>query len=765
MIKSSVRFGILATVMATMLVGTVGCKREAGKEIEKQAQQAAGETSTATGAVALTPLASNRSVAMQRGGKAASGIINCPSLGGDQAPLLAVTFIDYSSPLAGKAALAAHSLAKAYGDQVKIHFCLVPMPGRAQADKAAAGALAAFLQGKFFEFDDALRGSGKLDDAGLEQAATKAGLDLEKWKTDATSDMVKSMLESQTKLAMALGVTYTPGIMLSGEGLSVAVTPEQLWDVVEKHLWGLAAEKMLEQKPERQRNFLAARFGGKQAEAFKQFVLERNPPRTLPVKAVDRTKVAPRDRDRANKALERKREARGKKADRKVTDKDARKRERLLKHRERQGRKAAGDRKVRPEAHKHPPRGHVQPKRDWKPIILRAEEIAKLPVVAEGVTGCVTAGAKGPKVTVLAFLDFAAKDNELALEALGRLGAEPEVGTIFCLAPKKDDASARTIGLALLAAQKQGKFDALKIALAKNSEATAEQLTSLAEEAGLDKGRFAADLADAKTAKELDRQAALAGWLGATGAPYFYINGRPISGAEPFDAVKAVFDTNMGYGKRMARGGTKGEVMHSALSRSALKGQYMKFVIWGLTPSDPDPHPVYGLKMPTTGKLEVGNSPRKGTGDKVIIYEFSDFECPHCSKVPPVLDAVLEKMGDDASIVFKHYPLTFHRNARLAAEASLAAHSQGKFWEYSDLLFANQKALGRAALEGYAQQLELDMDQFKADLASGKLGMAIEADMHLGSNIGVGGTPTLFVNGRKYTGSRTVDAIIAFAQR
>ena len=121
----------------------------------------------------------------------------------------------------------------------------------------------------------------------------------------------------------------------------------------------------------------------------------------------------------------------------------------------------------------------------------------------------------------------------------------------------------------------------------------------------------------------------------------------------------------------------------------------------------------------------------------------------------PLFEGVIDILGKDkVSIVFKHFPLGFHDKAQLASEASMAAHNQGKFWEYHDLLFANQKALERFQLESYAQQLGLDMAKFKTSLDEGLYTERVKEDMALCQKAGVRGTPTIFVNGRKYEGPR-----------
>ena len=131
------------------------------------------------------------------------------------------------------------------------------------------------------------------------------------------------------------------------------------------------------------------------------------------------------------------------------------------------------------------------------------------------------------------------------------------------------------------------------------------------------------------------------------------------------------------------------------------------------------------------------------------IVLFSDFQCPYCSRVNPAFDELIERYGDQLRFVFKQFPLPFHEDARAAAAAALAAHEEGRFWEMHDLLFTNQKALGLRHLEGYAKDLGLDMSAFRA-MMDGGYDAVIERDMAEARKAGVRGTPTFFINGRKY---------------
>jgi protein-disulfide isomerase len=134
---------------------------------------------------------------------------------------------------------------------------------------------------------------------------------------------------------------------------------------------------------------------------------------------------------------------------------------------------------------------------------------------------------------------------------------------------------------------------------------------------------------------------------------------------------------------------------------------------------------------------------------KVEIVQFSDFQCPYCAKAADVVHQIKAKYGDRVKFVFRQFPLTMHPRARDAAEAALAAGSQGKFWEFHDLLFKNQQQLGRANLEEHAKAAGLDVAAFKKALDEHKYGPAIDADLKLGADVKVQGTPSMFVNGAR----------------
>lgn len=132
----------------------------------------------------------------------------------------------------------------------------------------------------------------------------------------------------------------------------------------------------------------------------------------------------------------------------------------------------------------------------------------------------------------------------------------------------------------------------------------------------------------------------------------------------------------------------------------------------------------------------------------ITVVVFADFECGHCQREAPVLRETIKQYRGRAKLVYKHYPLPFHKRAKIAAVATEAAHDQGQFWKMHDLVFANQTRLSDADLDAYAQQIGLDMAKFKAAIADKDHVARVEKDQKDGSKLGIQGTPTVYVNGR-----------------
>jgi len=155
----------------------------------------------------------------------------------------------------------------------------------------------------------------------------------------------------------------------------------------------------------------------------------------------------------------------------------------------------------------------------------------------------------------------------------------------------------------------------------------------------------------------------------------------------------------------------------------------------------------------------ASNDPSRGPATAPVqIYEFSDFQCPFCSRVKPTVKQIIDTYGDKVRLVFVDLPLPMHPNAHIAAEAAQCANDAGKFWEYHDKLFENQGALGAEQLKQYASDLGLDGEAFNACLDSGKHREAVAEDMRKAQGAGVTGTPAFLINGRFVSGAQPFEA-------
>lgn len=167
----------------------------------------------------------------------------------------------------------------------------------------------------------------------------------------------------------------------------------------------------------------------------------------------------------------------------------------------------------------------------------------------------------------------------------------------------------------------------------------------------------------------------------------------------------------------------------------------------------------------TTTKLSLAPSSSDHVrGDledaQVIMVEYSDFQCPYCERHHPTLEQVFDTYGDDIAWVYRHFPLSFHPNAKPAALASECANEQGKFWEFADAMFAGQTggldgsaATASAFFVSAAEELGLDIAKFNSCVSSNKYQSKVDADMASGRASGVDGTPATFINGVMVTGS------------
>lgn len=276
---------------------------------------------------------------------------------------------------------------------------------------------------------------------------------------------------------------------------------------------------------------------------------------------------------------------------------------------------------------------------------------------------------------------------------------------------------------------------------------------------GLNVEKLRRDIETHRFKTYVDNDKALAEKIAARGTPHFFINGKRFrGGAAPFEVFKSVIDEAIAEAEKlMKEKGIKPEAVYAEIIKNgATEAVYttapIPSVVEPQKPVDIPPRPNAPSKGPMTAKVRI--------------VEFSDFQCPFCAQVAPVIEEVAKYYGNKVRVEFAHFPLDFHRWAFLLAEATLAAHAQGKFWEMHDKIFQNQVKFRTPNDETEAINIivelakeipGLNINKLKEELTSHKYKEEINKDLELGRKIGVGGTPTIYINGVMFRGQRSLD--------
>jgi protein-disulfide isomerase len=364
------------------------------------------------------------------------------------------------------------------------------------------------------------------------------------------------------------------------------------------------------------------------------------------------------------------------------------------------------------------------------------------------------APARGPAdapITIVEWSDFQCPFCVRAEETLTRLRQEypDKIRFVWRDMPLPFHDQARPAAMAARAAGAQGKFWAMHDRLYADHLAPLgrERFEKEAAALGLDGKRFGAAL-DAEASKRAIDADILAGTkAGANGTPTFFINGKVLAGAQPYEIFKARIDDELTITDAMIAKGTPRARIYAVLMKDALAVRPPAKT----TEDDNEPGPDADDKV---YPVKPGDAPAKGPANApLVLVVFSDFQCPFCQRVEPTLAELEKHYAGKVRVVWKNFPLPFHANAEPAAEAAMAADAQGKFWPMHDRLFAHNTELDREGLENDAAAIGLDLPRFRADLDAGRYKARIEADKQEGSDLGVVGTPAVFINGRKIAGA------------
>jgi len=362
----------------------------------------------------------------------------------------------------------------------------------------------------------------------------------------------------------------------------------------------------------------------------------------------------------------------------------------------------------------------------------------KVPIDGSPVLGPATAG-----VTIVIFSDFQCPFCARALPTLERVRADygNDVRLVFKHQPLPFHKRARPAAfLSIEAFKRQGHAGFWKAhdkLFANNQALEDPELENYARELGLHPGRTMRAIQSEKYKDTVAADQALASDLKVRGTPNFFINGRRLVGAQPFEKFASLIDEELVKVKALRANGIPGTRLYDELQKDA---------------KEPPPPETKTVTPPTA------DNPAKGPARaKVTIQIFSDFQCPFCSRVTSTLDELEKDYRGRVRFVFRHKPLPFHRDAKPAAIASHEVFKQRgapAFWKYHDLLFENQKQLDVENLVALAAQVGANGTRVRAAIENATHEAIVQRDIDASDAAGIGGTPAFLVNNYFVSGAQ-----------
>jgi protein-disulfide isomerase len=271
-----------------------------------------------------------------------------------------------------------------------------------------------------------------------------------------------------------------------------------------------------------------------------------------------------------------------------------------------------------------------------------------------------------------------------------------------------------------------------------------DDLKAVAEKLGLSWDTIKKDIDAKKYAAKIDANMEQAGDLDARGTPAFFINGRKLSGAQPFESFKKVIDAELEKAKALVAKGTPKAKIYEEIMKEGK-----------------EPPPPEKKEVPPP---EADNAYKGGKDAKVVIQLWSDYQCPFCKRVEPTVTEIEKEYGNKVKIVWRDLPLPFHQEAPGAAQAAREAYAQkgnAGFWKFHAALFeaqGNPDGIKRPGLDKIAQDVGLDMAKFKEAMDSGKHKARVDKDAEVANKAGVSGTPSFVINGYYISGAQPISA-------
>lgn len=374
--------------------------------------------------------------------------------------------------------------------------------------------------------------------------------------------------------------------------------------------------------------------------------------------------------------------------------------------------------------------------------------------IAVPVAGAPSLGPDDALVTIVEFSDFYCPYCRRASNVIADLmRLYPDQLRLVYRHSLLDIEDASLAAEAAVAAAEQGRFWPFHDRMfAAPAPAGVDGLVAIAAEVGLDAASFRRALTERAHRDRVRADHQLARRLGVAGMPHFFVNGRPISGAQPLGVFVRLIEEELGIAARLIADGVPSEQIYRRLIGGAAAGKTLMdaatLFAAGVDPS--------AIRAPGIGRA---NHRRGGQRPLVRIVEFSDFECGFCRRAHATLQSVLARYGEEVGLSYRHFPLG--ATTKLVAEAAEAAAAQGRFWAFHDALFAAPGHTDRAALARHAAGVGLDVEVFNRALDDRRYARAVSLDAAEGAALGISGTPTFYINGRPMVGAPTESALRA----
>ena len=366
-------------------------------------------------------------------------------------------------------------------------------------------------------------------------------------------------------------------------------------------------------------------------------------------------------------------------------------------------------------------------------------------------------GSDEAPITIVTFSDFECPFCRRVQETLERVEEEygGQVRWVFRQNPLPFHQNAMPAAIASMEAYAQGGpelFYRVHDALFAEQRLDRETILRVTAAAGADRAEVERAIDDERWKAAIEADQELARRIGARGTPNFFINGRQLTGAQPFDRFQTVIDEELRIVAQLRQRGVAANQVYATLTWRGNAGAGQGNAAPTPPPRrTPDPNAIYNLPLDP-------NLPSRGPANALVtVAMVGDFQCPFCSRAVPTVEQILQHYGNDVRVVWLNNPLAFHQNAMPAAELALEAHRQqgdAGFWAMHDILFRNQRALDRQSLEGYARQRGLNMRQVTRALDSNRHKPTIEAQQRTITGLGATGTPSFFINGRNVRGAQ-----------